>query len=118
MRAHRCDVRHSNVDRKSWLRLRCALRRLAGMRGPGLTPLIVFTLMALASLAAALALSVPTLSVPTLPVPALPAPLAPVPPVRRQVGRRRLLVLANDDLGAIGQVGKAGRHHAIGGRQS
>src|SRR5664279_3986549 len=90
----------------SWLRLRSAARRLAPLRGSGLTLLI-----AVALLAAALALSVLALSV--LAQCALAALLA-----RREIGRRRLLFLADDDLGAVGQVGKAGRHHAVGGRQA
>src|SRR3981189_2582791 len=80
----------------SWLRLRCAGRRLS-LRGSGL-PLLT-----------ALALTV-------LGLPVLRAPAAFL--ARREIGGRRLLVLADDDLGAVGQVGKAGRHHAIGGGQS
>src|SRR6266702_1009916 len=108
MRAHACEVRHSNMQIwESWLRLRSAARRLAPLRGSGLTLLIAFALCALALLAAALALTVRALHVPA-------APLLP----RREIGRRRLLRLADNDLSAIGQVGKAGRHRAIGGRQS
>src|SRR5437762_8824873 len=90
-----------------WLRLRSAARRLAPLRGSGLTLLIAFALCALAPLAAALALAVRALHVPAAPFFA-----------RREIGRRRLFLLSDNDLGAIGQVGKAGRHHAIGGRQS
>src|SRR5258706_6728224 len=100
----------------SWLRLRSAARRLAPLCGSGLTLLIALALSALALLAAALALSVLGLSVLGLTVLALCAPAALL--TRREIGRGRLLILANDDLGAIGQVGKAGRHHAIGGRQA
>src|SRR5437879_3522254 len=96
---------------RSWLRLRSAARLLAPLCRSGLTLLIALALSALALLAAALALSVLGLTVLALCAPA--ALLA-----RREIGRRRLLVLANDDLGTIGQVGKARRHHAIGGRQS
>src|SRR5258705_5845475 len=95
----------------SWLRLRSAARRPAPRRGSGLTLLIAFALAALAPLAAALALSVLALSVVALRIPAAPF-LA-----RREIGRRRLLLPADNDLGAVGQVGKAGRYHAIGGRQ-
>src|ERR1700716_826236 len=91
----------------SWLRLRCAGRRLS-LRGSGLTLLIALALNALA-LFAALGLTVLGLTV-------LRAPAAFL--ARREIGGRRLLVLADDDLGAVGQVGKAGRHHAIGARQS
>src|ERR1700730_972835 len=90
----------------SWRRLRSAARLIAPLCGSGLTLLIALGLSALALLAAALALSVLALCAPA-------ALLA-----RREIGRRRLLVLADDHLGAIGQVGKAGRHHAIGGRQA
>src|SRR2546430_13291592 len=113
MRAHACEVRCSNQEcckrasLRSWLRLRSAARRLAPLRGSGLTLLIAFALCALAPLAAALALTVRALHVPAAPFFA-----------RREIGRRRLFLLADNDLGAIGQVGKAGRHHAIGGRQS
>src|SRR5229473_1600661 len=95
----------------SWLRLRSAARLLAPLRRSGLALLIALALHALALLAAALALSVLGLTVLALRAPA--ALLA-----RREIGRRRLLVLANDHLGAIGQVGKAGRHYPIGGRQA
>src|SRR5260370_3538745 len=96
---------------RSWLRLRSAARLLAPLCRSGLTLLIALGLSALALLAAALALSVLSL---TVLVRCAPAALL----ARREIGRRRLLVLANDHLGAIGQVGKAGRHHAIGGRQA
>src|SRR6476660_9785430 len=76
---------------RSWLRLRCAARRLASLRGSGLTLLIGFALAALAPLPAALALTVLALSVFALHVPA--APLL----ARGEVGRRRLLLPANDD---------------------
>src|SRR5258708_6583855 len=95
----------------SWLRLRCAARRLAPLCGSGLTLLIAFALNPFALLASALALNVLALSV--LALRAAAAALA-----RREIGRRRLLLLADDDFGAIRQIGKAGRHHAIGGRQS
>src|SRR6266403_513695 len=101
----------------SWLRLRSAARRPAPLRGSGLTLLIAFTLAALAPVAAALALSVLGLSVLGLSVIALRIPAAPFL-ARREIGRRRLLLPADNDLGAIGQIGKAGRYHAIGGRQS
>src|ERR1700688_701432 len=110
MRAHACEVRCSNQEccnrqsLRSWLRLRSAARRLASLRGSGLTFLIAFPLAALAPLAAALALGILALSILALHVPAA-AFFA-----RREIGRRRLLLLADDDLGAIGQVGKAGRH--------
>src|SRR5260370_20876384 len=96
---------------RSWLRLRSAARLLAPLCRSGSTLLSALALSALALLAAALAWSVVGLTVLALCAPA--ALLA-----RREIGRRRLLVLANDDLGTIGQVGKAGRHHAIGGRQA
>src|SRR5450432_669275 len=95
----------------SWLRLRCAARLIAPPRGSGLTLLV-----ALASLAP-LALTVLGLTVLWLSVLGLTFPAAAFF-ARRQIGGRGLLVLADDDLGAVGQIGKAGRHHAIGGRQS
>src|SRR5712675_2011064 len=99
MRAHACEVRHSNMQIwESWLRLRSAARRLAPLRGSGLTLLIALALIALAFLAAALALSVLGLTVLGLTVPAA-AFLA-----RREIGRRRLLIPANDDLDGIGFV--------------
>src|SRR6266852_5857089 len=70
----------------SWLRLRSAARRLAPWRGSGLTLLIAFALNALASFGV-LALTVFALRPPA----ALFA--------RREIGRRRLLLLANDDPG-------------------
>src|SRR5882757_8650892 len=118
MRAHACEVRHSNMQIwESWLRLRSAARRLAPLRGSGLTLLIALALIALAFLAAALALSVLGLSVLCLTILGLTVPAAAFL-ARREIGRRRLFIPANDDLGAIGQVGKTGRHHAIGGRQA
>src|SRR6266851_6680574 len=100
----------------SWLRLRSAARLIAPLCGSGLALLIALALPALALLAAAFALSILALSVLGLTVLALRALAALL--ARREIGRRRLLVLANDHLGAIGQVGKAGRHHAIGARQA
>src|SRR6267154_2931386 len=118
MRAHACEVRHSNMQIwESWLRLRSAARRLAPLRGSGLTLLITLDLTALALLAATLALSVLGLSVLGLTVLGLALSAAAFL-ARREIGRRRLLIPANDNLGAIGQVGKTGRHHAIGGRQA
>jgi hypothetical protein len=67
---------------------------------------------ALAILAALLALAILTLTTLALDVPAV-ALLA-----RREICRRRLLVRSDEHLGAIGQVGKARRHHAITWRQS
>src|ERR1700738_1635176 len=98
----------------SWLRLRCAARLVAPLRGSGLTLLIALTLRGLLG---ALALSVFALSVFALPVlgwSALGAPAVFL--ARREIGGRRLIVLADDDLGAVGQIGKARCHHAIGGR--
>src|SRR5260370_17078770 len=90
----------------SWLRLRCAARLLP-LRGSGLTLLIALTLRGLLG---ALALSV--FALPVLGWSALRAPA--VFFAWREIGRRRLLVLADDDLGAVGQIGKARLHHAIG----
>src|ERR1700680_3263756 len=117
MRAHACQIRGASREfckRRmvgSWLRLRSAARWLATLRGSGLALLIALALHPLALLAAALALNVLALRVVALRAPA--ALFA-----RREIGRRRLLLLADDDLGAIGQIGKARRHHAIGRRQS
>src|SRR5260370_39372699 len=77
----------------SWLRLRSAARLLAPLRGSGLTLLIALALTSLALLGA-LALTVLALWV-------LATLFA-----RREIGRRRLLVLADNDLGATRQVGK------------
>src|SRR5580704_5626981 len=87
----------------SWLRLRSARRRLARLRRHG-SLLIALTLTALAVLALPflLALNVP----------------AAAPFMRREIGRRCLSFTADDDLCAIGQVGKTCRHHRIGRRQS
>src|SRR6202022_2500584 len=102
--AHGCVLMAAKFFKRrilgSWLRLRSAARLLAPLRGPGLTLLIALALLT------ALSLTVLALS-------ALAALFA-----RREIGRRRLLVLANDDLCTIGQIGKAGRYHAVGGRQS
>src|SRR5438105_4732741 len=98
----------------SWLRLRCAARLLASLRWRcsrcGSRSGLAF-LIALALLAAALALSVLALTV--LALPALAVSFA-----RRQVGGGRLIGLADDHLGAVGQVGEASRHHAIRRRQA
>src|SRR3982074_3651689 len=93
MRAQVCVVRHLG----SWLRLRSAARLLAPRRGCGssLTLLIALALTALALLAATLALSV--LGLAAL---ALCAPAAAFF-TRRKISRRRLLVLADDDFGAV-----------------
>src|ERR1700757_244243 len=88
---------------RSWLRLRCAARLLASLRGAGLPLLITSGLRALSPLAA-LALPVIELSVLALTAPA--ALFA-----RCEVGRRRLFLLADDDPCAIGQIGKARCHH-------
>src|ERR1700722_3522676 len=94
----------------SWLRLRSARRRLARLRRHG-SLLIALTLTALALLAAALAvLALPFLL-------ALNVPAA-APFMRREIGRRCLSFTADDDLCAIGQVGKTRRHHRIERRQS
>src|SRR5258708_24947125 len=103
VRAHGCEVIQA-TNFGSW-RLRPTARRLAPLRRSGLTLLIALALSAI-GLLATLALTVLALSVLALRGPA--ALLA-----RRQIGRRRLLVLADDYLGAVGQVGKAGRHHTI-----
>src|SRR6267378_1326362 len=99
MRAQVCEVRHLG----SWLRLRSAARLLAPRRGCGssLTLLIALALTALALLAATLVLSVLALSVLGLTVLALCVPAAAFF-TRRKISRRRLLVLADDDFGAVG----------------
>src|ERR1700722_15975017 len=49
---------------------------------------------------------------------AIPAvTVAPAAPFRRQIERRNLVVGADRDLGAVGQIGKAGCHHAIVNRK-
>src|ERR1700730_6210295 len=101
----------------SWLRLRSIARRLAPLRGSGLSLLVTLALNPVCLLAAPLALSVLSLTILGLTVPCLARPAAAFL-ARREIGGRRLLVLADDHLGAVGQIGKAGRHHAIGGRQS
>src|SRR3977135_1456077 len=77
---------------------------LAGRRRSGLTLLVAlasFTVFGLAVLAlAALAIG-------------RAAALA-----WREVGGRRRIVLANEDLCPVGQIGKPGRHHAIRRRQA
>src|SRR5476651_1698522 len=95
----------------SWLRLRCAARLIAPLRRSGLTLLIA--LAAFALLSPPFALTVLALTILALAV--LCAPVLPF--ARREIGRRRLLILANDDFRAVGQVGKAGRHYAIGWRE-
>src|SRR5258708_6936747 len=112
----------------SWLRLCCAARLLASLRccgswsgdRAGLALLIALSLLASALALAVLALTglgltVFGLTVFGLTVYALPA-LA-VALARREIGRGCLVGLADDHLGAVGQVGKAGGHHTIGGRQ-
>src|SRR5205814_9977692 len=91
----------------SWLRFRSAPRLLASLPR---------CLTALALLAPAFALFVLALYILALCIPALRATTAFF--AGRKIGRRRLVVLADNHLGPIGQVGKARGHHAIGGRQS
>src|SRR6266699_4171643 len=105
----------------SWRSLRAAARWLARRRGSGLTLLVALALTVLALLAETLALTFLGLTVLGLTVLALTVLALHVPAVsllaRREIGGRRLLVLADDDLGAVGQIGKAGGHHAIAGRE-
>src|SRR5439155_5016610 len=105
----------------SWLRLRSGARRLTRRRGAGL-PLLIALALSLGFLAAAFALTVFGLTVFALAVLGLAVLALRVPAAaflaRRAVGRRRLLVLANDHLGAVGQISKAGRHNTIECRQS
>src|SRR5437868_5606436 len=78
---------------------------------PALTPLALLALPGLA--VAALAFPFPGLAVLARLARTAAATLA-----RRQVGRGHLIVVADRHLRAVGQVGKARRHHAIGRRQA
>ena len=87
--------------------------------GSGLSFLIALAALALAAVFAVLALTVLGLTVLGLAVFALTALAirAAAALARREVGGRRRVVGADQDLGAVGQIGKARGHHAVGGRK-
>src|ERR1700716_2580261 len=95
------------MDTRSWLRLGSAGWLVARRRRAGLDLLIALALRALSLLA---------LGAFGLAVLALRAPAALL--ARCEVGGRGLFVLADDNLGAVGEIGKAGRPPSVGGRQA
>src|SRR5262249_2779300 len=104
----------------SLLRLRGSRRRLAARRSscPLLIPLALLAalaMLAVLTLPVLLALTVFALAVLAL---TILARVAAALLARREVGRRRLLVAADDHLGAVGEIGEAGRHHTIVLRQA
>src|SRR6267142_1299169 len=101
---------------RSWLRLCCAARRLTcwSRCRPCLSFLIALAALALAAVFTILALSIfglAILALATLGV-GTAAALA-----RRQIGGRRPVIGADQNLGAVGQIGKARDHDAVGGRK-
>src|SRR6185312_11409878 len=115
---------------RSWLRLRSAARWCGWCRA-GLSLLITVTALALAAVFAILALTFPGLTFLRLPVLALTALGvslgvsldvslgigAAAALARRQIGGWRPIIGANQNFGAVGQIGKACRHDAVGGRK-